>query len=384
MTYSRSLALCLALLPSTLVAVDGDRTVIRLEIKRGIPAWSGQTIDFGQPGVAKVIATPGSSRSGKAPSATVLAEPIADQASAYRLVISGSMSEPVTATVTASEPAHIEIPRSAGVLPYRISLDASPGPDRAPREMMFWAPDYRAEGTLTMGSCQALLVVWDLTSDGLFDRHDFAKGTAVGIDLDGDGKISGRQEYVTGGEIFQFCGKTLYVDPDSLKPDGSAVTVVETSAERPQVGSRVPSLVLSTTDGGTIHSESWKGKLTVLDFWASWCGYCIEGFPILKEMQKTFSPELEILSINTDEPSGVGAARKVLSENELPWPKVMSGKGLSDPIWGMFQAMEERSLPLYVVLDRDGVIRYSGGGGDRLVDLRAAVRKIIPSKVEAK
>jgi thiol-disulfide isomerase/thioredoxin len=289
------------------------------------------------------------------------------------------MGEPVTAIVTPTEPARFEIPRRAGVLPYRISLDSITGPDKVSHEAMGWLPEYRAEGTLTIGSCHALLAVWDMTADGVFSRRDFTQGSAVGVDLNGDGEISGREELITGGEIFQFCGKTFYVDPDSLDPDGSAVAVVETSAEKPKIGSRVPSLVVNTTDGNTIHSESWKGRVTVLDFWASWCGYCIAGFPILREMQKTFSPALEVISINTDEPSGLGAARKVLSENELPWPKVMSGKGLSDPIWGMFQAMEERSLPLYVVMDRDGVIRYSGGGGDRLVDLRAVVQKLIPS-----
>jgi thiol-disulfide isomerase/thioredoxin len=354
--------------------------VVRLEIHRGIPAPTGQIVDFGQSRDEKVIAAPGSSRSGKAPAATVLAEPIADRAGAYRLVISGSMGEPATATVTPTKPARFEIPRRAGVLPYRISLDANAGPDRSPHEMMFWLPEYRAEGTLTIGSCHVLLVVWDMTSDGVFNRRDFTQGSAVGIDLNGDGEISGRQEYVTGGEIFQFCGKTFYVDPDSLDPDGAAVTVVETSAEKPQVGGRIPSLVLNTTDGATIHSESWKDRVTVLDFWASWCGYCIAGFPILKGMQTAFSPGLQIVSINTDEPSGVAAARKVLNENELPWPKVMSGKGLSDPIWGMFQAMEVQSLPLYVVLDREGVIRYSGGGGDGLVDLRAVVQGLIPGQ----
>jgi thiol-disulfide isomerase/thioredoxin len=324
-----------------------------------------------------VIAALGSSRSGKAPGATVLAEPVAGRAGAYRLTISGSMGEPVTATVTAGEPARFEIPRSAGVLPYRISLSSITGADKVSHETMGWSADYRAEGTLAIGSCHALLVVWDMTADGVFNRRDFTRGTAVGVDLNGDGEISGREEFVTGGEIFQFCGRTFYVDPDSLEPDGSAVTVVETSAEKPRVGNRMPSLVMDTTDGDIIHSESWKGKVTVLDFWASWCGYCIEGFPILKEMQTKFAPGLAIVSINTDEPSGVAAARKLLAENALPWPKVMSGQGLSDPVWGMFQAMEERSLPLYVVIDRDGVIRYSGGGGDQLVDLRAAVQGLI-------
>jgi thiol-disulfide isomerase/thioredoxin len=376
-TGFRGLALCLALYPLATFAADGDRTIVHLQIKRGIDAWSGQPIDFGLASGEKVIAAPGSQRTGKAPRATITAEPVEGKPGAYHLVIRGATGEPVTAILTPAEPAHVEIPRGVvGVLPYKITLDANAGPNRSPLEAMFWTPEYRAEGTLTVGACKALLAVWDMTSDGEFTRRDFVHGSAVGIDLNGDGKLSGRQEYVTAGEIFEFCGKSFYVDPDSLESDGSAVTLVETSAARPTLDAPLPSFALITTDGGTIRSESWRGKLAVLDFWASWCGYCIEGFPILKEMQKTFAPALEIVSIDTDEPTGVAAARKVLSENDLPWPKVMSGKGLADPVWGMFQAMEARSLPLYVMVDRDGVIRYSGSGGERLAELRAAIEKL--------
>ena len=136
---------------------------------------------------------------------------------------------------------------------------------------------------------------------------------------------------MTGGEIFQFCGKSLYVDPDSLEPDGSAVTLLETSAVRPQIGSPMPSLVLTTTDGATIHSESWKGKLMLLDFWASWCGICVAECPNVKEMNAAFSPALNVISINTDEPSRVKAANKILRENDLPWPAVLSGKRSCGP-----------------------------------------------------
>lgn len=95
-------------------------------------------------------------------------------------------------------------------------------------------------------------------------------------------------------------------------------------------------------------------------------------------MQQAFSPVLSIISINTDEPSGIAAACKVLSEHPLSWPSVMSGKGLSDPVWMMFRSMEDQGLPFYVLVGPDGVIRYSSGGGERLADLRAAIQKLVP------
>jgi hypothetical protein len=62
----------------------------------------------------------------------------------------------------------------------------------------------------------------------------------VGLDVNGDGKIFGKGEFLFGGEVFDFCGQRFFVDPDSLKPDGSAVTVVETSLEKLKLGSPVP------------------------------------------------------------------------------------------------------------------------------------------------
>jgi len=118
----------------------------------------------------------------------------------------------------------------------------------------------------------------------------------------------------------------------------------------------------------------------LLDFWASWCGYCIEGFSILKELQPRLAPDLQIISINTDEPSAVPAANKVLREHALPWPVVLSGKGLNDPVWMLFRALDH-SLPLYAILDRDGTVRYSGSGGEGLVELRAALEKLIPGRL---
>jgi hypothetical protein len=84
--------------------------------------------------------------------------------------------------------------------------------------------------------------------------------------------------------------------------------------------------------------------------------------------------------MNTDEPSGVPAANKVLRQHVLPWPVVLSGKGLNDPVWMLFQALDH-SLPLYAILDRDGKVRYSGSGGEGLVELRAALEKLFPSRL---
>jgi len=340
-----------------------------MHLNLNVPAFSGQSIDFGLSRDAKVIAERGASRYGKVAGLTVHATSLADK-SAYSVLFTSPDGQATTVEVAAGASARVEIRRLAGVLSYNLTYDTHSGLNRD-QEVLGWSSNYRAEGAFAIGDCKALIAVWDMTADGTFNRADFRGGSAFGIDLNGDGKIWGKGEYLHAGELFDFCGRRFFVDPDSLTPDGSAVTIVETALEKPKIGSPVPTLVMETTDGKTVRSADWKGKAVLLDFWASWCGYCIEAFPRLKEMQTQF-PDLQLISVNTDEPGAIASARKVVATHEMPWPKIMSGKGLNDPLWMMFESLEH-SMPLYVVIDRQGVVRYSGSGGNELVDLRAAL-----------
>jgi hypothetical protein len=94
-------AYCLILIwisyPVAVRGADGDRTLVRLEIKRGAPVFSGQTVNFGQSRDEAVIAQPGTTRTGKAPGASVIAQPLAGQAHAYSLTIQGRTGDPVKA-----------------------------------------------------------------------------------------------------------------------------------------------------------------------------------------------------------------------------------------------------------------------------------------------
>ncbi len=109
---------------------------MRLEIKKGIPAWAGQVIDFGQNREETAIAAPGSARDGKGPGITVHAESLAERPGTYRLTAQCATGDPVVVTLAPSEHKVIEIPRRVGILPYEISLNANAGPGGAPHEVI--------------------------------------------------------------------------------------------------------------------------------------------------------------------------------------------------------------------------------------------------------
>lgn len=148
-------------------------------------------------------------------------------------------------------------------LPYFINYDLMPD-----GQAFFSLPsNYWAAGELTLNGCKVMLVLLDQNEDGLFDKRDFVLGQSVGLDRDGDGRIGSFNEWLSGKQIIEVCGKSLLMA--SVEPDGSAVTLVPTSLRGAQLDEPAPPFSFTTLQGKTVRSEELKGKVVLLDFWAS-------------------------------------------------------------------------------------------------------------------
>ena len=365
MRVPRSLCLLIVLAGAALGA-NGHRTVVQLRLNRDAPQpLFGLSIDF--------AGSTGNTRVGKAPGGVVVrAEPALG---GYRLSISAGQAggKDIAAEVTATQPALFEIDRPGGSLPYRIRLDTSVTP-----ATLDWFPRYRMEGTLTLGSCRALFALIDANGDGVFEKEDLRAVSSAAVDLDGDGQANGQGEFLFGGQVFPFCGKSYFVDPNSVARDGSRVAVVETSIRVPALGAPLPPVVMKTMERKTLRPENWRGKAVVLDFWASWCVYCLANFPTLERIERE-TPGLEVIGVNIDEPELAGAARKILAERQLPWTQVLLSGGLMDPVWQMFRSIGGgHGAPYYVLIDPDGIVRYAGSGGPDLRELSKVVERWKP------
>ena len=120
------------------------------------------------------------------------------------------------------------------------------------------------------------------------------------------------------------------------------------SAHPAQVGERAPAFVIR--DGAqTVALHDYQGKVVVLNFWASWCGYCAAEWPSLEQLQQRV-PNLVVVAVAFDSPPA--DYRQYLSDNNLHNMTV-----INDAANQSSNAFDTTRPPETYIIDRRGVIR---------------------------
>lgn len=111
---------------------------------------------------------------------------------------------------------------------------------------------------------------------------------------------------------------------------------------------------LTTHDGKTADSESYRGKVLLIDGWATWCTPCMQKMPALKKLyEKLHDQGFEIIGVNFDNKPSRG--RAAIEKLELKWPQVFVPA--DDETRELFdQAGSFMPLPRLVLIGRDGVV----------------------------
>jgi thiol-disulfide isomerase/thioredoxin len=244
------------------------------------------------------------------------------------------------------------------------------------RESLNWSPAYRAEGMLRSNNCEVGIVVLDLNGDGIFDRKDFRRGTSIGLDLNNDGRVWGGGEWRNGEEIIDVCGSPLEVD--DIDPSGRSISFRVSALKPAALNSTVPSFSVTTTGGHLLRSDDFRRKTYLIDFWASWCAPCVAKLDALEAIAREHPNEVAVIGINVDDTDGTPVAERLIGNKALSFPQVIRRQGEQDFLWKMFGSMQgaQLSIPLYVLIDREGVIRYAGRGGEDLVEVREGLRHL--------
>ncbi|GGA97982.1 TlpA family protein disulfide reductase [Mucilaginibacter rubeus] len=126
-----------------------------------------------------------------------------------------------------------------------------------------------------------------------------------------------------------------------------------TASQNLLVGKPLPAFELQTAGGKSIKLSSVKGKVVLVDFWASWCMPCRAAIPHLKELYKQYRAKgFEIVSVSIDQNSK--AWKNAMLKEAMPWQqgidKYEEGKDASV----MTNALGIQSVPFAIVLDAEG------------------------------
>jgi len=111
-----------------------------------------------------------------------------------------------------------------------------------------------------------------------------------------------------------------------------------------------PDFTLKTLDDQQITLSNLKGKVILLDFWATWCTPCRESIPHLAHLHRTFQKEgLEIIGMNLDK-GDIETVRRFAKAMEIPYPIVITPEEVS-------RNFGVTALPTAVFIDKEGKVR---------------------------
>jgi thiol-disulfide isomerase/thioredoxin len=118
------------------------------------------------------------------------------------------------------------------------------------------------------------------------------------------------------------------------------------------VGSKMPDLVAQDLEGKTVKLSDLKGKVVVVDVWATWCGPCKAMIPHSRELVKKMRDKPFVLvSISID--AKKDTLKDFMKTNEMPWTHWWNGQ-----TGGVVATLRISFIPTIYVVDRKGIIRY--------------------------
>jgi len=242
-----------------------------------------------------------------------------------------------------------------------------------------------AQGELLIDSRKYAAVLLDRSATADF-TYPNGRSSAMLLLLDANGDSNfGPTERFPIDRAFRL--NDAWFEVDTIKGDGTEFKLKKAASPEeiakrtapPTTGDVAPAFTGPGLDGKPVNFPAdYKGKLVLVDFWATWCMPCVAELPNVKAVHDKYHDKgLEVLGISFDKPGQADAVRKFAEARKLPWRHVYEGKFWATDIG---QKWNIGSIPAAFLIDGDSGRVLAAGPAVRGEKLDATVGLEIKNK----
>jgi peroxiredoxin len=148
--------------------------------------------------------------------------------------------------------------------------------------------------------------------------------------------------------VFIFVAVTVLVIILSLKLNDSSFQFSNQVAIKDNLPA--PDFKFPGLDGKMVSLSDYKGKVVLVNIWATWCPPCVEEMPSMEKLYKKFKGEnFEILAVSIDEP-GLKAVAPFMKKSSLTFPALIDSEGTIKTVYGI------TGIPESFIIDKQGIL----------------------------
>lgn len=169
-------------------------------------------------------------------------------------------------------------------------------------------------------------------------------------------------------ELLQFSIQELYTGKEHGMKALRLVAQEKLLSEKAKIGELPLEISFTALDNRIVELKDLRGKLILLDFWASWCKPCLEEMPRLKELYDKYNKGgFEIIGICMDEEPKRDRVDEILLEMGVTWPQRFEGMGFQKDSLRLLYGIN--ALPTMWLLDKDGMVIHQNARSSVLESL---------------